>query len=185
MPQYPDGESPYREPTFVYLGNYFHSWDHDIIFEAARILKGQGIEPAFFMIGDGPDRPRWEQFVAQHGLSKVTIAGGMSGEPMWNRLRHAHALLFPIRAHVGNMSRCPSKTFAYAQARRPIICSRVGEVPLILGPGATYIEADGNTFASAIGALLRKTLPDVDYHIENHTWAERAKRVLEAVRSIK
>jgi glycosyltransferase involved in cell wall biosynthesis len=184
LSQYADGTSPFVESTVVYMGNYYPIFDHDIIFDAAVLLKRAGMTPPILMMGSGPDIERWRAFVAKHELKNVTIAGYVSGEDLWRRLRHAHVLLFPIRPTLVNQSRCPSKVFAYAQARRPIITSRVGELPYMLGESPLYVEPTPQAFADAIRAAMGGPLPDVPYHLEHHTWGARADRLLEALKTI-
>ena len=130
---YADGESPFTEPTAVYMGNLYPAYDHDLLFEAARILKSRNKLPRIVILGAGPDTEKWRAFVAEHGLTNVSVPGFVSGELLWRHLRHAHVLLFPIRENLLNLCRCPSKTFAYAQSRRPTIANRVGEVAQVLG----------------------------------------------------
>jgi glycosyltransferase involved in cell wall biosynthesis len=186
LANFPDGESPFAEPTAVYMGNLFPLWDHDIVLEAARILKRRGETPKILLMGGGPDLDRWKTFVEDERLDNVTLAGFVSGEDLWRRLRHAHVLLFPIRPTVTNRSRCPSKVFAYAQSRRPIITSRTGELPFMLGEGPEspiYIESTADEFADAIGKVMSEPRrPDVDYHVERHSWDARADRLIEVVR---
>jgi glycosyltransferase involved in cell wall biosynthesis len=180
LPDVPALASPFDEPTAVYLGSLVAPWDHDLVFEAARILAERGLRPPIMLVGDGPERPRWERFVAEHGLSNVTFGGWMEREQLQRHLAHAHVALFPIRDSVLNRARCPSKVFAYAQAGRPVITCRVGEVPEMLGDAATYVAATPQAFADAIAAAMAQTdLPDVDFHPERMSYADRAERYLE------
>src|SRR5439155_16055063 len=181
LPSYPPVSSPFTEPTAVYMGNLYPAWDHDIVLEAAVILKKRGLTPPIVMMGDGPDMPKWKAFVAERGLSNVNLAGYVSGEELWRRLRHAHVNLFPIRDTLINRTRCPSKVFAYAQASRPIITSRVGELPYMLGDEPIYIESTPQAFADAMERVIDHDLPDVDYQIEHHTWGDRADRLIRAL----
>lgn len=179
LPSYPDGQSPFAEPTAVYMGNFFPAWDHDVIFEAARMLAGRGEHPRITFLGTGPDTEKWQAFVRDSGLRNVTLAGFVTGEALWRHLRHARVLLFPIRDTLLNKARCPSKIFAYAQARRPTIANSVGEVPQVLGDGATYVDCTPQAFASAISAAMAGGhTPDVEYHAERHNYADRAERLL-------
>ena len=179
LPSYPDGESPFAAPTAVYMGNFFPAWDHDILFEAARLLARRGQHPRITFLGTGPDMGKWQAFVRDNNLHNVTLAGFVTGEAMWRHLRHARVSLFPIRDTRLNKARCPSKIFAYAQARRPTIANRVGEVPQVLGEGATYVECTPEAFADAIGAAMSGPHPpDVEYHAERHNYADRADRLL-------
>lgn len=171
--------SPFAEPTAVYLGTFLPQWDHDIVFEAARLLAAEGRRPAIAFVGNGPDRARWESFCDRHGLGNVRFLGWMEQAVLERHLAHAHVALFPIRDSELNRARCPSKLFAYAQAGRPVITNRIGEVPEILGDGATYVEPTPRAFAAALTeAMIRSDLPDVDFRAERHSYADRAERLL-------
>jgi glycosyltransferase involved in cell wall biosynthesis len=172
--------SPFDEPTAVYLGSFFPKWDHDVVFHAARRLAERGLGPPIVFVGDGQDRARWEAFVTEHELTNVSFAGWLDDDELKRHLAHAHVALFPIRDSVLNRARCPSKTLAYAQASRPVITCRVGEVPEILGEAATYVDCTPEAFADAIAeAMARTDLPHVDFHPERHSYADRAERYLE------
>jgi glycosyltransferase involved in cell wall biosynthesis len=184
LQQQDDGTSPFAQPTVVYMGNLFSAYDHDLIFEAARLLKDRGARPAITVMGDGPDIEKWRTFVREHGLDNVSVAGFVTGDDLWRRLRHAHVLLFPIRENILNLCRCPSKTFAYAQARRPVVTNRVGEIPAVLGDNAEYIEPTAEAYADAIERAMRTVpQPDVDYGVEKHNWSARTADLLAALPS--
>jgi glycosyltransferase involved in cell wall biosynthesis len=185
---YPDAHdppSPFQRPTAVYVGSLFNLYDHDVILRAAALLKQRGgidAVPAIDMIGQGAELEQWRQFVRDQGLAdRIIFRGFVSDQEMWARLRHAHVLLFPIRHNVNNISRCPAKTYAYAQSRRPVITCRVGEVPEVLGDRATYVEPTPQAFADAIARAMAQPQPDVDYHIERHNWSARADALLSAL----
>ncbi len=179
LPEYPPTTSPYDRPTLAYMGNLFPLWDHDVILHAARLLADAGKRPPVVLMGSGPDEAKWQAFLDQHRLDNVKLLGHTTGLDLWRRLRHAHALLFPIRETLTNLTRCPSKTFAYAQARRPTITNRVGEVAEVLGDAATYVDCTPEAFAAAMArAVETPDLPDVDYHVERQSWDLRADALL-------
>ena len=180
----PAAASPFTEPTAVYMGSLFAGYDHDLIFEAAVLLRKRGLTPRIEFVGFGPQLERWRQFVREQGLENVHLPGYLPADDMWARLRHAHVLLFPIRPTIGNLSRCPSKTYAYAQTRRPVITCRVGEVPHTLGDKAQYIDPTPQAFADALAGAMTRSQPDVDYGIERHNWAARADTLLAALQSL-
>ena len=176
MPPYADGDSPYPRRTIVYMGSFYPLWDQDLLFDALDLLAHRGVKPPVAMIGSGPDLEKWHEFVRQRGLDNVQFTGFLSVEAMWRGLRHADVLLFPIRPTLINETRCPSKTLAYAQARRPVITNRVGEVAEMLGEKATYVPATPEGFACAIEAVVKTPRPpDMDYGTQKHTWALRAE----------
>jgi glycosyltransferase involved in cell wall biosynthesis len=181
LPEHPPTTSPFPEPTFVYMGNFYPAYDHDLLFGAAVRLKARGRTPAILFMGHGPDLEKWRAFARDHGLSNVRIPGFVTGEELWRSLRHAHALLFPIRPVITNLARCPSKTFAYAQARRPVIANRVGEIPEVLGDNGIYVDVSADAFADAIEAHMGRDLGDVDYGVERHNWPARVDALMAAL----
>jgi glycosyltransferase involved in cell wall biosynthesis len=181
----PTGPSPFDRPTAVSMGAFFTTYDHDILFNAARLLKASGKLPPMTFIGAGPDWQRWRAFVQKHQLDNVELKGYVDDDQRWLCLRNAHVLLFPIRANPINLARCPAKTFAYAQARRPVITNRVGEVPEVFAERATYIDPTPEAFATAIAEVMQRPQPDVDYGLEQHNWSARADTLLAALNSLK
>ncbi|HEY7120198.1 MAG TPA: glycosyltransferase [Tepidisphaeraceae bacterium] len=178
LPDHPSTTSPFTQRTAVYMGNLYPAYDHDLLFDAAVQLKARGRMPPIIFLGHGPDLEKWRGFVKEQGLWNVDVPGYTTGEELWRRLRHAHVLLFPIRPTILNLARCPSKTFAYAQARRPVITNRVGESPEVLGEKATYVNATADAFANAIEDAMSRELADVDYGVEAHNWGARADALL-------
>lgn len=171
--------SPFREPTAVVLGTFDPAWDHDLLFDALRLLAARDRNPRVEFIGEGQDLERWQTFCSQHELGNVVFTGWMQSDDLKRHLQHAHVLLFAIRDTELNRSRCPSKLFAFAQAGRPVITCRVGEVPEVLGDLPTYVEATPAAFATAIEeATDLAAVPAVDYESERHSYADRAERLL-------
>ena len=181
LPSYPPTTSPFAEPTLVYMGNLYPSYDHDLIREAAVRLKARGLTPPLLIMGGGPDLEKWRAVIKEKNLTNVSLPGFLSGDELWRRLRHAHALLFPIRDTILNRARCPSKTFAYAQARRPVITNRVGEVPEVLGERARYVEISAEGFERAMEEAMRERRDDIDYNVEAHNWGARAQTLIDAL----
>lgn len=177
-----DGTPPFLRPSVVYLGNFHHDSDHDILLEAwAGPLAGPDA-PDLHMIGGGTELGRVRDQVATLGMRNVYVHGFLQWADVWRHLRHASVLVFPIRDTQGNRMRCPAKTFAYMQASRPIITNRVGEVAEVLGDLATYVEPTAEAFAAAVTATVARHLPDVRYPLELHSWQSRTHGLLEAVR---
>ena len=44
-----------------------------------------------------------------------------------------------------------------------------------------YIDSTPEAFAAAIQQMIGRELPDVNYQLERHTWADRAERLLAAL----
>lgn len=178
----PDMPCPFDRPTAVYMGAMVGEWDQRVVLEAAARLKERGDEPAICLVGGGPELEPMRAWITEHGLTNVTMPGHLPRQAMLNHLRHAHVLLFPIRDTAANRARCPFKSFQYAQARRPVITCRVGEVARTLGEQAAYVDCTPAAFAEAMAqAMAEPRGADVDYGIEQHTWDDRFERLMAAV----
>lgn len=178
------GESPFTEPTAVYMGNLYSAYDHDLIIEAAMLLKKRGLTPPVRILGSGPDLEKWHKYVSDQGLENVQLPGFVSGDLLWANLSHAHVLLFPIRETLLNLSRCPSKTFAYAQTGRPIIANPVGEVKEVLKDKAIWVEPTPQAFADALESVFAASpAPLIDYQVDQQNWSARCASLLETLNS--
>ena len=51
----------------------------------------------------------------------------------------------------------------------------------MLGEKPMWIDSTPHAFADAIERLMSQDLPDVDYHLEQHSWADRAEKLLRAI----
>ena len=178
------GPNPFERPTAVYMGNLHHDGDHDILIDAWTILQSQGEAPDLCMIGGGLCLNDVKADIAAKGLTSVNIRGYLPVEDMWTALCHAHVLLFPIRDTIGNRMRCPSKTFAYMQAGRPIVTCRVGEVAEALGDQGIYVEPTAEAFAQKVRDLFYQSLDNIPYDLDRHTWESRAKELMEAIETL-
>jgi glycosyltransferase involved in cell wall biosynthesis len=176
-----DGVTPFQRPSAVYLGNFHHDSDHDILLEAWAGPLARPDAPDLHMIGGGTELCRVRDRVASLGLRNVFLHGFLPWADVWQRLRHANVLVFPIRDTQGNRMRCPAKTFAYMQAARPIITNRVGEVAEVLRDLATYVEPSAEAFAAAVMESVAAPRPDVLYPLDSHKWPARTQALLEAV----
>ncbi|MEM9646367.1 MAG: glycosyltransferase family 4 protein [Planctomycetota bacterium] len=165
----------FAEPTAVFMGALHPHWNHRILIEAARIMKGEsGFKPPIIFIGDGKDRQSCIELSRKYGLDNVRFTGRLGDSEMTEHLRSASVLLFPIEDNMLNRSRCPFKVFHYAASKRPIITSPVGEVREFLGNKAIYCDGSPEAFASLVEQSLKTPLPNVEYGIEKHTWTRRA-----------
>jgi glycosyltransferase involved in cell wall biosynthesis len=182
MDRHEDGASPFDKPTVVYVGTLYPVWDQDLVFAAAEELARRGVPAGFCVIGTGSELEQWRSFVRDRGLNHVRVTGFLSEAEMWRHMRHAHALLFPMRPSALNRSRCSSKLFAYAQSRRPVIANRVGEAPEILGDHPTWVEPTAAAFADAVAAVTAGPRPpDVAYDLDRLSPATRAGELLAAI----
>ena len=183
--EFPNPDSGDIKSVAVGMGSLHPNWDHDLLVEAAGVLRGRGHEVPIRWIGKGAELERCQARVAELGLEKFEFPGYLDWEPMLRQLREAHCLVFPIRRKELNLARCPFKCFQFAQAQRPVITSDVGEVRSILGDHAVYVEPTAEALADAIyETMLRARQPDVAYDLSKHTWEQRAVVLSEHLQAI-
>jgi len=170
------GPNPFQAPTAVFMGNLSPPWDHDILFSALKLLQEQSSRVRVRVIGRGVQWPQWNEFVKANNLRNVELVGYLSDAEMQDNLRWAHLLLFPIRDKVANLARCPFKILQYAQAKRPILTSNVGEVGTFLKDRAVYLSSDPSEWAGRINSMMQEPRnDDIEYGIEKETWEQRAQ----------
>ena len=178
-----DGPSPFHRPTAVYMGSMAALWDIDLMMDAFRLLAEDGFKPPFTIVGGRQET--WLSYARQHGLDNIEFAGYQADADMWRYVRHAHVLIFPIRPTLVNETRCPSKTFVYAQARRPVITSRVGEVAQILGDQGIYVDPTPQAMAAAIRKYMQaEPLPDISYNLQRYEYRNLTSDLLELIESL-
>jgi glycogen synthase len=87
---------PADTPAFAFLGRLVSTKGVQILLEAARRLKSQGLRFRLKIIGEGPDRGSLEEFVRAHQLEgDVVFLGSLSEEEVANQLEDADTVLMP------------------------------------------------------------------------------------------
>jgi glycosyltransferase involved in cell wall biosynthesis len=122
----------------------------DVLIAAIKELTQDGRSISATIVGDGPDRARFERAVAQQGLGdKVKFVGT---KPARAAFALGRLLVVPSRAES-----LPYIVLEAAAAGVPMIATRVGGIPEIFGPdaGALVPPSDPSALARAIGQALQ------------------------------
>lgn len=118
----------YSDETFniVFTGNIGDAQGLDLMIEAARELKGQGIR--WYLVGDGRARPRLEKLVHEYGVSDEVVFVGRVSEAEANRyVRYADCAYLSFRNNeLFNMT-LPAKLQTYLACGTPILAAAGGE----------------------------------------------------------
>jgi glycosyltransferase involved in cell wall biosynthesis len=122
----------------------------DVLIEAVALLAQQGRGVTVTIVGDGPDRSAFEAKASTPGLDRtVRFVGSMPARLAFTRGR---ILVIPSRAES-----LPYIVLEAAAAGMPLIATRVGGIPEILGADAAALVAPGDpeALAHAIGQALQ------------------------------
>ena len=126
----------YTENTFniVFTGNIGDAQGLDLMVEAAKELKGQGIR--WYLVGDGRARERLEKLVQEYGVIEDVIFLGRVTEAEANRYAHFAdcAYLSFANNKLFNLT-LPAKLQTYLACGTPILAAAGGESARVICEG--------------------------------------------------
>ncbi|HEX3960669.1 MAG TPA: glycosyltransferase family 4 protein [Trebonia sp.] len=141
----------------LYAGTHGISQGLPSIADAAAILAGtRGGSPVrLTFVGEGADKERLRQRVAELGLDNVTLLPGVPNSEMPALLAAADICLVPLRDVPLFATFIPSKMFEYLAAGKAVIGSVAGESAQILSEAGALVvpPEDSAALAAAIAAL--------------------------------
>jgi len=82
-----------RSKDLVFVGRLVSDKGIDLLIEALVLLKAQGIHPFLTVIGEGPERPGLEQYVAETGLNEQVRFVGRKAPAQIAPMLCAHKIL--------------------------------------------------------------------------------------------
>jgi len=137
----------------LYAGTHGISQGLTSVADAAADLTEEPIWFAF--VGDGADKQRLQDRVAEHGLRNVTLLPSLPHEQVPALLAAADICLVPLRDVPLFSSFIPSKMFEYLAAGKPVVGALAGEAAQILREAGAWVvpPADSEALAAAIRTL--------------------------------
>ncbi|PYB70770.1 glycosyltransferase family 4 protein [Rhizobium wuzhouense] len=139
---------------FVYIGMLRDMKGPDVFINAfAEVERRLGRPLAGRIIGDGPDEEKYRRMLEQRGLSeRVTMAPAM---PVREAFTTGNIVVIPSRAEA-----MPYIVLEALAAEKPVIASRVGGIPEVLGFDSAALVEPGDAMALAGVMLTALTSPD-------------------------
>jgi glycosyltransferase involved in cell wall biosynthesis len=137
----------------LYAGTHGISQGLTSVADAAARLAGQPVRFAF--VGEGADKRRLSDRVAELGLRNVTLLPGVPHDQVPALLAAADICLVPLRDVPLFSAFIPSKMFECLAAGRPVVGAMTGEAAQILREAGAQVvpPEDSTALAGAIGAL--------------------------------
>jgi glycogen(starch) synthase len=142
-----------RDKALVFLGRLVSDKGVDLLLEALKLLRDDGLTPDLTIVGSGPEDANLRRLAAESGLaSQVTFVGEKSGAALAEILNRHRILVAP--------SRWPEPFGIVALEGLACGCvvigSRDGGLKEAIGPaGVTVANGDAPALANALSTLLR------------------------------
>jgi glycosyltransferase involved in cell wall biosynthesis len=137
---------------FLYIGMMRDLKGTDVFIDAlARLRDHRGIAPTAELVGDGPDKARYEAQVQRLGLDRTTRIH----PAMATRTAFAMAKVVVVPSRAESM---PYVVLEAAAAARPIVATRVGGIPEIFGAEQGRLVSPGD--AGALADAMADSLDD-------------------------
>ncbi|MFN7169177.1 MAG: glycosyltransferase family 4 protein [Pannonibacter sp.] len=135
---------------FIYVGMLRDLKGPDLFIEAIYNLGLRRAEPVTaYIIGEGPDRPRYERMIAELGLGeRIAFLGAL---PARKAFEMGRALVVPSRAEA-----MPYIVLEAMAGEVPLIATRVGGIPEVFGrhAGRLVEPGDSHRLATAMDEML-------------------------------
>jgi glycosyltransferase involved in cell wall biosynthesis len=184
--EFTDPEDAMRDKDIVFLGRLVSSKGCDLALRALAILKQEGLNPSFTVIGDGPEMPALKQLTAELGLTDQVDFQGTIREGRGKIVARHRIMVVPsiweepfgVVALEGIAAGCA------------VIATRGGGLPDAVGPcGILVPNGDVKALASALknvitdSSLREKLTAGRKHHLEHFQPEVVAKRYLEVFES--
>jgi len=140
---------------FLYIGMLRDLKGPDLFIDAfARTERALGRPLSALIVGDGPDRDRYETMIVERGLMRrIRMLPAM---PAREAFPMARTVVVPSRAEA-----MPYIVIEALAARKPVIASRVGGIPEILGTESEALAAPGE--AGDLSHVMAAAATDPDW----------------------
>jgi glycosyltransferase involved in cell wall biosynthesis len=140
----------------LYVGTHGISQGLPDLVGAIQALRDDAVRFAF--VGEGSDKPRLEQKVAELADDRVTMLPGVPHDQVPALLAAADVCLVPLRDVPLFSSFIPSKMFECLAAGRPVVGAVAGESAQILHEAGAAVVPPGDT--AALADAIRKLAAD-------------------------
>ncbi len=122
------------------------------VLEVALALQQRGLPCRLRLLGDGPDRPRYEAWVAEHGLNDVTFYGWVPREDVAAHYAAAHFILLPSQTE--GWPKVLSEAMAYGAVP---VAAAVSSIPQILADTGAGVAVAPHDIVGQVAAIEQMT----------------------------
>ncbi len=132
--------------VLVFVGYSWHLKGVDILLRALSLLVPEFPELVLLLIGgDDAERTEFSLMAERLGLQrKVLMTGPIEYREIPRFLDLADAAIIPFKDDVVNQAAGPTKAAEYLACGKPVVATRVGDLPRLIEHGTTGLIADPN-----------------------------------------
>ncbi|MHB1699750.1 MAG: glycosyltransferase [Acidobacteriaceae bacterium] len=142
---------PRAIPELVCTGRLVAEKGHRILLDALLLLRQQGISLHATFVGDGPERPALESFIAEHSLGdSVTLLGALPHSAALERVRDAD--IFALASFAEGVPVALMEAMAFEV---PCVSTTVAGIPELIRSGVDGILVPPANAAALAEALSR------------------------------
>jgi colanic acid biosynthesis glycosyl transferase WcaI len=148
-----EADAPGARPTFVYAGNHGLAQGLDVVVDAADLAP----EVDFVMVGDGSDKGRLEDIVAQRGLPNIRFEAPVAADEISVLYGQAAAGIASLRRSDLMEGARPAKILAIMACGRPVLYVGAGEgaeLVRVADAGIVVAPEDPAALAHAARAIV-------------------------------
>lgn len=170
------------ETVFAFAGSLKPWHGARALVDAFARLRAAGVPARLILIGDGPERKALEKQIRARGIDEFAhLIGAVPHAVLPRLLRAADVLVAPYLPR-SRFYFSPLKLLEYLAVGRPVVASRIGEIPDLLGHGCGRLVRPGNVEELAAAFQELALLPDLrarlgteaSVRVEGHDWSDRA-----------
>jgi glycosyltransferase involved in cell wall biosynthesis len=159
-------------PKAVYVGSLSQLHGTPYLMEVALDLSVRRPDVVLLILGTGPLKDKFENFIEENQLHNVILTGYLPPEEVPLYLNIADVLLIPHSKCLQTELDPPTKLFEYMKAGKPIVSFDFKAIAEIVGDNAVLIEPD-NPSKFAEGII--RVLDNKEYYSE---LAQKAKSIV-------
>ena len=163
-------------PVVGFLGSFEYFIDFDLILDTAQRMPSVD----FVLVGRGRDHAHVQAEVARRRLGNVKLTGGVPHSEVFDHLARMDICLNIFRKIPVSERACPIKLFEYAAMRKPIVSTRLAELPHVDADFLYYADTPAEAQACIEDILgqperaRERAARGHDHVMANYTWEKIA-----------
>jgi glycosyltransferase involved in cell wall biosynthesis len=183
--------------TVGFVGTFFPWQALDLVLEAVKDVRAEGLDISLVIVGDGVMREAWEAKTKELGLSAAVVFTGMIP---WQAVPQTISgfdvgYSGPVQMGLGGMYHSPLKIYEYMAMAKPVVAAAHEDARRAIRDGETgflFQGGDKNDLKRALAKAYRSRgeLPKMGRKarqeaVTHHSWTARVRTLISEVERIR